>query len=135
FSTIYIEPPREGKPWDLDVLLSLLEAGDIACFIFEPAIQGAAGMKPSSLEGLDRYVSLCSQYHVITIADEVMTGFGRTGPDFAVQQLQNKPDIICLAKGLTGGFLPLAATVCTERIYEPFVHPELSKALLHGHSY
>jgi len=85
--------------------------------------------------GLDKLIQCCRQHHVLTIADEVMTGFGRTGTLFACQQLVETPDLICLSKGLTGGFLPLGATVCTEEIFNAFLSDRLSQAFLHGHPY
>lgn len=110
--------------------------GDVACFIFEPIIQGISGiMQVHSAEGLNNLIKLCHQHEVITIADEVMTGFGRTGPIFAADRLSFRPDITCLSKGLTGGFLPLGATVCREEIYEGFLSDSRQHALLHGHSY
>lgn len=88
-----------------------------------------------SSEGLSALLCLCKQDNVLTIADEVMTGFGRTGPLFACDQIKEKPDIVCLSKGLTGGFLPLGATFCTEEIFAAFLSEHYDKALLHGHSY
>lgn len=108
---------------------------DLNCFIFEPLVQGAGGMQMYSPEVLDKMLSICSAYGVLTIADEVMTGFGRTGTTFAIQQLQNQPDIICLSKCLTGGFMPLSATLCNDKIFEAFANDNKSKMLYHGHSY
>ncbi len=87
------------------------------------------------METLDKMIEACRQQNILTIADEVMTGFGRTGELFASYQLRHKPDIICLAKGITGGVLPLGATACSKKIYEGFLSTEKQKALLHGHSY
>jgi adenosylmethionine-8-amino-7-oxononanoate aminotransferase len=106
-----------------------------AAFIFEPVILGAGGMKTYSIQALDAALQFCKEHEVLTIADEVMTGFGRTGPLFACDLLSCKPDMICLSKGITGGFLPLGATLCKQHIYDAFLSPMLSKALLHGHSY
>lgn len=136
FDVKTIEPPVKGKEEiSYNQLKACLEEGDNACFIFEPLVQGAGGMKMHSPEGLDPLLQLCRSYGVLTIADEVMTGFGRTGPLFACDSLFNKPDIICLSKGLTGGFLPLAATLCREDVFEKFYDNDRSKAFLHGHSY
>ncbi len=110
-------------------------ADDVACFIFEPLIQGAGGMLMYPPENLDTLLSICKQYDVLTIADEVMTGFGRTGKLFACDYLQHKPDIICLSKGISGGVLPLAATLCNETIIEAFHTAEREKMLFHGHSF
>ena len=108
---------------------------NIAAFIFEPLIQGAAGMLTYSAELLDELISLCKQHNVITIADEVMTGFGRTGKIFANDYLKNKADIVCLSKGLTGGYMPLGVTTCTKFIYDAFVTEDKTKTFFHGHSY
>lgn len=102
-----------------------------ACFIFEPLILAAGGMILYPAENLNRLMKCCREQGILLIADEVMTGFGRTGTLFACDQLEEKPDIICLSKGVTGGFLPLGATACSEDIFEAF----FSQALLHGHSY
>lgn len=110
-------------------------AGEIAAFIFEPLVLGSSGMKMYAAESLDRLLGICSANEVITIADEVMTGFGRTGKLFAIQHLRQVPDIICLSKGITGGFLPFAATLAKQGIYDTFFATEKNKMLFHGHSY
>lgn len=119
----------------LQQLQACIDQGDAACFIFEPLILGAGGMITYPKEGLDSLLRLCRQHDIITIADEVMTGFGRTGRLFACDYLSEKPDIICLSKGLSGGFLPLGATACAERIYHAFYSDNMRQALLHGHTY
>ena len=88
-----------------------------------------------SPELLSRYRGMCSQHDVLFIADEVFTGFGRTGRMFACEHAGIVPDMMCLSKGLTGGFLPLAATVCTEGVYGAFWSQERSRAFFHGHSF
>lgn len=88
-----------------------------------------------SAAGLDRLIAQCREHQVICIADEVMTGFGRTGKLFASAYLQNQPDIICLSKGLTGGTMPLSITACNQQVYEAFVQDDLLKTFFHGHSY
>jgi adenosylmethionine-8-amino-7-oxononanoate aminotransferase len=108
---------------------------EIAALIVEPLVQGAAGMRIYSVETLKRYRELCATHDVLFIADEVFTGFGRTGCMFACEHAGVIPDIICLSKGLTGGFLPLAATVCRESIYEAFRSADRSRTFFHGHSY
>lgn len=136
FEVESIDPPWKGKEKEsLQQLKNILEEGASACFIFEPLLLGVGGMLSYPPEGLDALISLCKQYGVLTIADEILTGFGRIGPLFACELLQQIPDIICLSKGLTGGFLPLGATLCKEEIYRGFLSNELSKALLHGHTY
>jgi len=108
---------------------------DIAAFIFEPLVLGSAGMLMYSERILDRLIGLCRENEILIIADEVMTGFGRTGKFLATDYCGNKPDITCLSKGITGGFMPFAATTCTQEIYNTFLSNEKSKMLFHGHSY
>lgn len=112
-----------------------LTNNDVAAFIFEPLVQGSSGMRMYPSPTLDKLLALAQKHHAISIADEVMTGFGRTGKHFACDYLFNKPDIVCLSKGLTGGTLALGATSCTEAIADAFKSEKLSKAFLHGHSY
>ncbi len=136
FDAEAIVPPLEGQEEEsLKQLEILLEHGEVACFIFEPLVLGVGGMLMYPPVVLDDLMRLCRKYNVLTIADEVMTGFGRTGSLFASDYLSEKPDIICLAKGLTGGFLPLAVTACTPEIYNAFLNDHAGHALLHGHSY
>jgi adenosylmethionine-8-amino-7-oxononanoate aminotransferase len=113
----------------------IIDTGETAAFIFEPLVQGASGMRMYQPEFLDRLLAYAQQNQVICIADEVMTGFGRTGRMFASDYLQHSPDILCLSKGLTGGALPLGATSISENIVQGFTTPDLNKAFLHGHSY
>src|SRR5690606_33992332 len=114
---------------------NLLKTNDIAAFIFEPIVQGAGGMLMHSPEILSEMIGLCQQYGVLTIADEVFTGFGRTGKLFAVDYLDNKPDIICLSKGITGGFMPLGITAVADKVYQAFYSDNKKHTFLHGHSY
>lgn len=116
-------------------LIPLIERQELACFIYEPIVFGVRGMQIHLPELFNPLLKRCKQAGVITIADEALTGFGRMGPLFASELIEVKPDIICLCKGLTGGFLPLGATVCTTAVYAPFHSEDRSKALLHGHSY
>ncbi len=113
----------------------IIQTQKVAAFIFEPLIQGSAGMLMYKAEYLDKLIETARQYEVICIADEVMTGFGRTGKVFATDYVQHKPDIYCLSKGITGGFLPLGITTCTLRIYEAFLSSDKLKTFFHGHSY
>lgn len=109
---------------------------EIAGLVMEPLMQGAAGMLPSPPGFLKVVRSLCSQYDVLLILDEVATGFGRTGTMFACEQEGVTPDLLCLAKGLTGGYLPLAATLTTQKIFDGFCAPYgQKKSFFHGHSY
>lgn len=119
----------------LDQFHQLISSGEVAAFIFEPLVQGSAGMRMYQPHHLDQLLALAHEKEVITIADEVFTGFGRLGTSFACHQLTHKPDIVCLSKGLTGGFLPLGATLVTERIIHVFRRKEIDKSFLHGHSY
>jgi adenosylmethionine-8-amino-7-oxononanoate aminotransferase len=129
---------RKVDPGDVDRLASLLEdsAGEIAAVIVEPLVQGAAGIRVQPPGFLHRVRELCSAHDVLLIADEVATGFGRTGTMFACEQERVAPDFLCLGKGLTGGYLPLAATLATERVYEGFLgaHEEY-RTFFHGHTF
>lgn len=136
FDVESIDVPLLGKEdTSLAQLQAILKKGDAACFIFEPLVLGSGGMIIYPAEALDRLIAFCREQRVLTIADEVMTGFGRTGTLFACERLHEKPDLICLSKGLTGGFLPLGATACTEEIFNAFKGEHLKQAFLHGHSY
>lgn len=109
--------------------------GDYACFIYEPLVQGAGGMLMYEAGQLNAILQQCKKLGIICIADEVMTGFGRTGKLFASEYIDTKPDIICLSKGLTGGMMALGATACTQEIYDAFFSDDKSKTFFHGHSY
>lgn len=138
FETLYVAPPLRGSgDKSLRQLEAILEVygKEIAAFIFEPLVQGAAGMQMQDAGMLDQLLSLCKSHGIVCIADEVMTGFGRTGKFFACDYLEEKPDLVCLSKGLTGGLLPLSMTVCSEKIYEGFLSDNPSHAFLHGHTY
>ena len=109
---------------------------EIAAFIFEPLVQGAAGMLVHPPGFLKRAAELCREHGVHVIVDEVATGFGRTGTLFACEQEGVEPDFMCLAKGISGGYLPLAATLATEEIYQAFLGPHGEmKHFFHGHTY
>jgi adenosylmethionine-8-amino-7-oxononanoate aminotransferase len=108
---------------------------DVAAFIFEPLVQGAGGMLMHDELILDELLSLAKKNDIICIADEVMTGFGRTGKLFAINYLKQLPDIICLSKGITGGTMALGATVCNQKIFDAFYDIDKSKTFYHGHSY
>jgi adenosylmethionine---8-amino-7-oxononanoate aminotransferase len=110
--------------------------GKISALVMEPLVQGAAGIIVHPAGYLTRARELCDKYNILLILDEVATGFGRTGKLFACQHEGISPDILCLAKGITGGYLPLAATMTTEKIYEAFLgdYAQL-KTFFHGHSY
>ncbi|MGZ4201394.1 MAG: adenosylmethionine--8-amino-7-oxononanoate transaminase [Thermoleophilaceae bacterium] len=132
FDTLTAEP---GDAADMERLLTE-HAGDVAAVIVEPLVQGAAGMIVHP-EGYLRAVrELCDRHGVLLICDEVAVGFGRTGRMFACEHEGVSPDFLCLAKGITGGYLPLAATLATERVYEGFLgeHEEF-RTFFHGHTY
>jgi adenosylmethionine-8-amino-7-oxononanoate aminotransferase len=136
FDVAFIDTPDYTNGDNVKQQLStLLKQGDIAAFIFEPLVLGSAGMLMHTPELLNDLIGICKAHHVPAIADEVMTGFGRTGKFLAVEYCENKPDIVCLSKGITGGFLPFAATTCTDAIYNVFLSEERIKMLFHGHSY
>ena len=111
------------------------DEGNAAAFIFEPLVQGAAGMLMYEAAYLDELIALANEKNIICIADEVMTGFGRTGRNFAIDYLKYKPDIICLSKGITGGFMALGVTVCIQEIFDAFYDDDKNKTFFHGHSY
>jgi len=132
FQTHAAEP---GDAADLERVLAMHEE-EIAAVIVEPLVQGAAGMLIHPPGYLRAVRELCDRFGVLLICDEVATGFGRTGTMFACEQEDVAPDLLCLAKGLTGGYLPLAATLATERIYEGFLGaPEEYRTFFHGHTY
>ena len=108
---------------------------DVAAVIIEPLIQGASGMRMCRPEFLQGLVERARAKGVLVIFDEVMTGFGRTGDLFACGKAGVEPDMVCLSKGLTGGFLPMGATVVREEIHQAFLGQSLRQAFLHGHSY
>lgn len=136
FAVEMIDLPLRGQEaQSIEQLKIHLNSEQCAAFIFEPLILGSGGMLIYPPEALDVLLNLCHDHGVLTIADEVMTGFGRTGSLFACENLHEKVDIICLSKGITGGFLPLGVTACTQAIYEAFLGEQLEKAFLHGHSY
>jgi adenosylmethionine-8-amino-7-oxononanoate aminotransferase len=116
-------------------LTQILKENSCAAFVFEPLVQGAAGMKFHSAEGLDLLIGLCQEQEVLCIADEIMTGFGKTGKNFASDNLTNKPDVICLSKALTAGMFPLSITSCSQKIYDRFLSDEVHKGFFHAHTF
>lgn len=134
FKTIQIPAPIPGHE---QMCFDLLEkhANETIIFIYEPLIQGAGGMKMYSAEALDKLMEIVQEAGGICIADEVMTGFGRTGTWFASNQTKRKPEMLCLSKGLTGGALPMSLTVCDQKFYEAFLDDSFVKGFLHGHSF
>jgi len=128
----------QARAGDAEHLAALLEqhGGQVAAVIVEPLVQGAAGMLMQPKGYVRRVRELCDRHGALLICDEVATGFGRTGRMFACEHEQVTPDLLCLGKGLTGGYLPLAATLATERIYEGFLgRHEDYRTFFHGHTF
>ena len=135
FQVIFIDTPGTGQAENPKTGVSNINWNEIACFIYEPLVQGAGGMHMYDAGALNNLLQQCHDHDIICIADEVMTGFGRTGKIFASSYMQNKPDIICLSKGLTGGTMALGVTACTENIHSAFVDDDKLKTFFHGHSF
>ncbi len=127
-------PDSEEKRDDLDRCICA-HREEISAVIVEPLIQGAGGMKFHDSEVLKHIKTLCDRHDLLLIFDEIFTGFGRTGTMFACEQAGVVPDIICLSKALTGGTVPLAATVATDKVYEAFLSDDPDAALMHGPTY
>jgi adenosylmethionine-8-amino-7-oxononanoate aminotransferase len=108
---------------------------EIAALIVEPLVQGASGMRMYHPDYLRRAREVCTRYEVLLIADEIMTGFGRTGTMFACEQAEIAPDLLCLSKGMTGGYLPLSCALATDEIYNAFYDDAVTRGFLHSHSY
>lgn len=133
---VRIPVPVKGQEQEsYDALQSVIENNNCAGFIFEPLVQGAAGMVMYEPESLDELMRICQDNNVLTIADEVMTGFGKTGKTFATDYLVEKPDMMCLSKALTGGTIPLAITTFTQDLFDAFYDDDINKALFHGHTF
>ncbi|MBP6759283.1 MAG: adenosylmethionine--8-amino-7-oxononanoate transaminase [Flavobacterium sp.] len=133
---VRIPVPAKGKEkMSFDALQEAIKNHNCAGFIFEPLVQGAAGMVMYEPESLDKLIRICQENKVLTIADEVMTGFGKTGKTFACDYISEKPDMMCLSKALTGGTIPMAITTFTQDIFEAFYDEDINKALFHGHTF
>ena len=141
FHSVYgplVKPALKVPPGRLDLLDRLLRrrGKEIAAFVVEPLVQGAAGMLLHDAAWLRAAAARCRRHGILVVADEVATGFGRTGTMFACDQAGLKPDFLCLSKGITGGVLPLGATLATERVYRAFLGRfEDFRAFFHGHTY
>lgn len=141
FEDFFIEVKRIPTPNSdniehvLETLKTIVEINNVAGFVYEPLVQGAAAMKMYDGHLLNQILQFCKSQNIITIADEVMTGFGKTGKTFASDHVETKPDIICLSKALTGGIMPMAITSCSQQIYDAFYSDDISKGLFHGHTY
>jgi adenosylmethionine-8-amino-7-oxononanoate aminotransferase len=133
---VRIPVPVKGKEQaSFEALKHVIKNKNCAGFIFEPLVQGAAGMVMYEPEALDELMRICKENNVLTIADEVMTGFGKTGKIFAMDYLVEKPDMMCLSKALTGGTIPMAITTFTQDIFDAFYNEDINKALFHGHTF
>lgn len=134
FDVLFIDTPT---PENIDALRKTIrdEGPGIACFIYEPLLQAAGGMHIYDAVLLDKLLEEARTQNILCIADEVLTGFGRTGRLFAGEYLDQKADIICLSKGLTGGTMALGVTAATEHIFEAFLSDDRRKTLFHGHSF
>ena len=135
FDVDFLPAPVAGQEQPVLERAKELFSGDVAAFIVEPLVQGSGGMIMYEPETLDALISLARQYGVLIIADEVMTGFGRTGKLFASDYLREKADMMCLSKGLTGGTMALGVTTCTQTIYDAFLSTDKMRTLFHGHSF
>lgn len=136
FDVEFILAPEKDKTAEsIDLFNKIIHKNDVAAFIFEPLVQGANGMRMHDAETLSQMIDLARKNKVITIADEVFTGFYRTGKALATHHLHNKPDIICLSKTLTGGTLPLGVTAVPEFVYDAFVSENPMHTFFHGHSF
>jgi len=134
FEVEFIDLPDENNIQHLKSQISGLKS-ELACFIFEPLVQGTAGMVMYEARYLDELVIHCRNEGVLTIDDEIFTGFGRTGKRFACDYLTEQPDIMCFSKGLTGGTIALGLTTFTQNIYDAFLSDDKLKTLFHGHSF
>lgn len=134
FDVEFIDLPTAQNISQLKSKINYL-SNEVACFIFEPMVLGTAGMLMYEAQYLDELIATCQQHGILTIADEVMTGFGRTGKYFSCEALTTKPDIFCLSKGLTGGTMPMGVTTCNSKVFDAFLSEDKLKTLYHGHSY
>ena len=128
-------PTKENFTEVKERFIKLITENNVAAFIYEPLVQGAAAMKMFEGDLLDKLLEISKQHNVLAIADEVMTGFGKTGKNFASEYLKNQPDIICLSKSLTAGLVPMAITSCSQKVYNAFLSDDISKGFFHGHTY
>ncbi|WP_104735254.1 adenosylmethionine--8-amino-7-oxononanoate transaminase [Hanstruepera ponticola] len=128
-------PNGENHEIILNNLKEITTNHQVAAFIYEPILQGAAGMTIHDTNGLNDILKFFKEQNILTIADEVMTGFGKTGKNFASDYIETKPDIMCLSKALTAGLIPMAITSCTQDIYDAFLGDDMAKGFFHCHTY
>ncbi len=134
FEVVFIDTPTEHNLAELEATINK-HAPEIAGFIYEPLLQGSGGMRMYEAQWMNSLLSICKKQDIVCIADEVMTGFGRTGKLFAGEYMETKADIICLSKGLTGGTMALGVTACSQKITDAFDSEDRMKTLFHGHSF
>lgn len=140
FQDMLFEVEFLPSPCDPEVCIAAMrdkmqKPQEYAAFIFEPLIQGAGGMKMYAPETLDSLIALAQENQLLCIADEIMTGFGRTGKWFAMDYLTHKPDIACFSKGLTGGMMAMGVTTCSNALFDAFLSDDRKKTLFHSHSF
>ncbi len=128
-------PNKDNSAIVLKQLENILKNNHCAAFVFEPLVQGAAGMKFHSAKGLNKLIAKCQEQDVLCIADEIMTGFGKTGKNFASDYLTFKPDIMCLGKALTAGMFPLSITSCSQKVFDAFLSDKVAKGFFHAHTF
>lgn len=135
-NVVRIPVPTKGNEEISKIALEkAIAENEVAAFIFEPLVLGAAGMVMYDAAELDKLLSICKKNNVFAIADEVMTGFGKTGKLFACDYLKNQPDMMCLSKALTGGTIPMAITTFSQEIFDGFVSENVNHAFFHGHTF
>ncbi|HMN44195.1 MAG TPA: adenosylmethionine--8-amino-7-oxononanoate transaminase [Povalibacter sp.] len=133
-----LRAPSFSEPGALDTAAQMVRAHRdiLAAVVVEPLVQGAAGMLSAPAESFRLLAAACEETGVLLVCDEVATGFGRTGTLFASEQCALRPDLLCLGKGITGGYLPMSATVANRKVFDTFLGPDLSaNTFYHGHSY
>src|SRR6187551_302153 len=136
FDVEFIDFPSAEKEDDVVAQFqNIVRKKNVGVFIFEPLVQGAAGMRMYSPTVLDRLIQIAQEHNIICVADEVFTGFGRTGKLFASHYLNYQPDIIAISKGITGGTMALGVTSCSDKIVKAFESADVLKTFFHGHSY
>lgn len=136
FEVVQVRPPYLGEEKkSFKNFITTIEQNNFAAFIYEPLVQGAGGMLMHNEKALLDMIRFAKEKNIITIADEVMTGFGRTGTLFASEQVGEFPDLLCLSKGLTAGFLPMSVTLAHKKIYDSFLSNDRARAFFHGHSF
>jgi adenosylmethionine-8-amino-7-oxononanoate aminotransferase len=134
FEVEFIDLPNAENIDSLKSRITELKS-ELACFVFEPLVQGSGGMLMYEAKYLNELMAHCRKQSVLLIADEVFTGFGRTGKRFASDHVTEQPDIMCFSKGLTGGTMALGLTTCTQHIFDAFLSDDRLKTLFHGHSF